>query len=365
MLTAGGACAPLSILSKVATTQDGVVVISYNDLLQAPEDLGPSIAKAFGSEPDCLGLVVVDDLPSDFVDLRSNLLTLAYAFAQLDEETRDKYSDASSRYSFGWSHGKEIMNGEPDILKGSYYANIMSPEANPSSVSEEERKKFPEYYGSNIWPDGSEATVEGMCDAFEALGQFVLKVGCRLAEACQPFVAEHMLDSSINLSGLIRGSHTTKARLLHYFPPPDVQASEDENGVNACGYHLDHSMLTGLCSAMYLRKSESGPPINVTSPSPISGLYIKTRGGKLVKALYPPNCLAFQTGEALQIATGGKLMATPHYVRVEAGRGLEPISRETFALFMQPNTDQTIGPGETFGSFSQRIFSEHYEEVQS
>ena len=25
--------------------------------------------------------------------------------------------------SFGWSHGREIMNGMPDMLKGSYYAN--------------------------------------------------------------------------------------------------------------------------------------------------------------------------------------------------------------------------------------------------
>jgi hypothetical protein len=42
------------------------------------------------------------------------------------------------------------MNGEPDVLKGSYYANITSPDANRTFVSEEERKRFPEYYGSNI-----------------------------------------------------------------------------------------------------------------------------------------------------------------------------------------------------------------------
>jgi len=245
-------------------------------------------------------------------------------------------------------------------------ANITSPDANRTFVSEEERKRFPEYYGSNIWPDGSESTVAEMRSAFEALGQFVLNVGCHLAEACQPFVSEHLLDSSVNLSGLIRTSHTTKARLLHYFPPPSVQESESEaDGVNACGHHLDHSMLTGLCSAMYLSPAKGAPPTIVSSPSPISGLYIKTRGGKVVKASYPANCLAFQTGEALQIASGGKLMATPHYVRVEAGRALNRVSRETFALFMQPNTDQVIGPGETFGSFSQRVFGEHYDHLQS
>lgn len=82
----------------------------------------------------------------------------------------------------------------------------------------------------------------------------------------------------------------------------------------------------------------------------------------MVKATYPANCLAFQTGEALQIATGGKLMATPHYVRVAATKAESPVSRETFALFMQPNTDQIIASGETFGQFSKRIFDEHYQQ---
>jgi len=156
--------------------------------------------------------------------------------------------------------------------------------------------------------------------------------------------------------------------LLHYFPPTENQAEElghAEDGVNACGYHLDHSMLTGLCSALYLTKESSGEPSIVSSPSHISGLYIKTRGGKVVKASYPADCLAFQTGEALQKATGGKLVATPHYVRVDAAKTDKPVSRETFALFMQPNTDQLIGPEETFGQFSKRIFEDHYNDLQS
>lgn len=45
---------------------------------------------------------------------------------------------------------KEVMNGRPDLLKGSYYANIVSPEAAPLKISEQERKQFPEYYGTNI-----------------------------------------------------------------------------------------------------------------------------------------------------------------------------------------------------------------------
>lgn len=99
----------------------------------------------------------------------------------------------------------------------------------------------------------------------------------------------------------------------------------------------------------------------VPAPSPASGLYIRARGGALAKVAIPPDCLAFQTGEALEIATAGRLRATPHCVRVGAGPGAENVSRETFALFMQPDVSQVIGENETFGSFSKKVFSEHYE----
>ncbi len=99
----------------------------------------------------------------------------------------------------------------------------------------------------------------------------------------------------------------------------------------------------------------------MNSPSALSGLYIKTRGDSVVEAVFPATCLAFQVGEALEIATGGKLHATPHYVRVDMESSKNIISRETFALFMQPDTEKVIGNGETFGQFSKRIFEDHYE----
>jgi hypothetical protein len=42
---------------------------------------------------------------------------------------------------------QEIMNGKPDTLKGSYYAN---PVLDTPTVSDELRKAHPEYYGNNI-----------------------------------------------------------------------------------------------------------------------------------------------------------------------------------------------------------------------
>jgi isopenicillin N synthase-like dioxygenase len=114
---------------------------------------------------------------------------------------------------------------------------------------------------------------------------------------------------------------------------------------------------------MFLRDEPDSKPTVVFSPSSKSGLYIRTRGGSLTKVSIPVDCLAFQTGEALQLATEGKLRATPHCVRVGVGEGTGMISRETFALFMQPDTDRSVTSTETFGQFSKRVFDEHYETV--
>lgn len=349
----------------ITFTSDGAVTISYKDLIASPELLTPSIEKAFGSKPDSLGIVIVKDLPEEYARYRERLLTLAFKFANLSDDAREKYVDASSKYSFGWSHGKEIMNGKPDTLKGSYYAN---PVVDKPDVSEEQRAAFPEYYGENIWPARDEKGIDGFEDAFKDLGGFIFKVGCELAVACQPFALSQLTDATISLPDLIRTSQTTKARLLHYFPMSEEDAAmapkEDDPVDSWCGFHLDHSLLTGLCSAIFLRKGENGEPIAVPPPSSKAGLYIRTRGGELTKVSIPVDCLAFQTGEALEIATGQKLLATPHCVRVVPGPDAANVSRETFALFMQPNTDQKLSPSMTFGQFSKRVFDEHYQDAE-
>lgn len=111
---------------------------------------------------------------------------------------------------------------------------------------------------------------------------------------------------------------------------------------------------------MFILRKTDGTTEVIKSPSPTSGLYIRTRGKQLVKVSIPEGCLAFQTGEALEIATNGRLLATPHCVNVGSLSGDEEISRESFALFMQPNTTQHLSKDITFGQFSKKVFEEHY-----
>lgn len=183
-----------------------------------------------------------------------------------------------------------------------------------------------------------------------------------------------------------------------------------------CGTHIDHSLLTVLCPSLYLFHPDSAPldPLVIPAPSRSTGLFIKTRGGKVVQAAIPEDCVALQTGETLELLTSRRLAATPHFVNataadlgtkalraIERKKEAEPqtwgkvesgtVTRETLAVFLQvrslrsscapphslsllaladmldgvsqPNHDEVVAEsGETFGEFSARVFKRHYDD---
>ena len=83
-------------------------------------DLSAEIAQAYGY--DGLGILVVRGVPG-VAERRAALLPLGARFAALPASARAKYEHAASYYAFGWSHGKEKLEGRPDLAKGSYYNN--------------------------------------------------------------------------------------------------------------------------------------------------------------------------------------------------------------------------------------------------
>jgi hypothetical protein len=74
------------------------VCIDYPTLVSTPQLLQDSIKKAFGSEPNCLGIIVVNNLPPEYPKYRERLLKLAEKFAAMPEDKREKYADSKSRY---------------------------------------------------------------------------------------------------------------------------------------------------------------------------------------------------------------------------------------------------------------------------
>ncbi|KAG0254214.1 hypothetical protein DFQ27_006989 [Actinomortierella ambigua] len=322
---------------------------------------------AFGPEDHCLGLMVVNNLPPEYQQLRVRLLRLASTYAALPETVKDRHIDAVSRYSFGWSHGKERMNdGRPDNSKGSYYANpvLDSPCGDKTGDAEHDAKQhelesmFPEYCRDNIWPTAEE--LEGFEQAFKDLGRYVVEVGKLVAKPCDAYGKKIFMD-------IITQSKTTKARLLHYFPQAPSDDADDGPMDSWCGWHLDHGSLTGLTSAMYLDETvPEAERTEILCPDPDAGLYIRNRGQQVVKVSIPRNALAFQTGEALELTTRGNLKATPHCVRgARAGKyattGL--LARNTFAVFMQPCLETVVTQdGKNFGEWTKQVLDRYYEK---
>ncbi|GAA5823638.1 hypothetical protein JCM5353_005084 [Sporobolomyces roseus] len=365
------------------------ITVSYADLIAKDSSLSSKIQQAFDSSPQSLGLLIVSDLPPQFPELRKRLLLLSNAFASLSEETREKYSSKETSYSFGWSHGKEIMNGKPDTLKGSFYNNPSQDETPGLKAGDTPTK--------NIWPE--EKGIEGYEATFKELCKLMVEVGRLVAAACDQLVGDESAASK-SVEELVRISQASKARLLHYFARPDsvfslppssslpVNPPTETINDDWCGTHTDHSLLTVLCPSLYLfhpTPSSSTPlqPLVIPSPSKSTGLFIKTRSGEVVQATIPENCLALQTGETLELLTSKRLAATPHFVNATASalgkRSLEAIerkkeddenwkevesgtvTRETLAVFLQPNNDEVVSKeGETFGQFTERVFKRHY-----
>lgn len=87
------------------------------------------------------------------------------------------------QFSYGWSHGKEILEGgQPDLYKGSFYANPF--EDNPTD-NQKNNYRDAMYAGGNIWPHDQLPDLE---EAFKDLSDTIFQVGKMLAIHCDNYV---------------------------------------------------------------------------------------------------------------------------------------------------------------------------------
>jgi len=261
------------------------------------------------------------------------------------------------------------------------------------SASAEQFPGFEEYTAPNVWP--AEEDIPGFRDDTQELIKLIIDTAVLVARACDRFAEKEVPGYKEGyLERMVEESETSKARLLHYFPseakanganasvngdsitngtghtkaaPSNSLEAEKENDIDDswCTTHLDHGCLTGLTSAMFLDESQSTISEESleelpSSPDPSSGLYILSRNKQIHKISIPRNALAFQTGEALELITGGRFKAVPHFVK-----GVDPlhvdgessIARNTLAVFTQPNLDEVVDlkTGLTFGEFARGV----------
>ncbi|SPO02182.1 uncharacterized protein DNG_04855 [Cephalotrichum gorgonifer] len=358
------------------------VTVSLEDLKNgsvSPETL----QEAFG--PESLGILIVKGVPEEFPKLRRQTLSYSSYLGNLPNEALEKLENPKAKYLTGWSLGKETLkNGQVDTLKGSYYANCafyVDPSldcARPTAEFSEDT--FPEYLSPNLWPD--EKLLPGFRSSLEDLCRLIIDVATLVARECDKFAAAEIQGYPEGyLEHVVSTSSTTKARLLHYYPQ-DGSAGQEEGGSGNeddwCATHLDHGCLTGLTSAMFVDELESRPVLPelknlvdgrlpalqelAASPDPEAGLYIKSRTGETVQVRIPRDCIAFQTGEALERITAGRFKAVPHFVRgVRAEASGGKIARNTLAVFTQPNLGEEVDIKQhiTFGEFARGIVAKN------
>ncbi|CRG90340.1 hypothetical protein PISL3812_07383 [Talaromyces islandicus] len=359
------------------------VVVSLQDLITGAVSF-ETLTEAFG--PSSLGIIVVKDLPAKFKDLRARVLSNSSHLAALSEHELKNLESPESKYLVGWSCGKETLrSGHFDTLKGSYYINCAFYQNKKlQNAPADDFPDFPQYTAPNIWPPPEKfssfrTNVEDLCS-------LIIDTAGLVARACDRYALANIEGYQEGyLEHVVKTSLTTKARLLHYFPaggdsssseekkPADqgaVEQKEDgDDGDDWCATHVDHGCLTGLTSAMFIDESANPPtdsdstkplPELPASPDPQAGLYIRSRTGEIVKVNIPKDCLAFQTGEALELITRGKFRAVPHFVRGAKPTTGGKIARNTLAVFTQPNLNEEVQAGKTFADFAREVVERTY-----
>lgn len=336
--------------------QSGPVIVTLDDLSKGIDF--NILEKAFGL--DSLGIIVVKNLPEKFHELRLKVLKSASILASLPEEELSYLESEESMWLAGWSCGKETLgsSGKPDYNKGSYYMNCAfhkdSGLEGPNKSICDEFKDFKTYTTWNIWPSKQ---LEGL-STFERdckeLCNLIIDVAQSVASNCDKYIAKTQPDYEEHfLERIVKNSTSTKARLLHYYPSNGTSTSDDD----WCGEHLDHSCITGLTSALFLDESKGLTHGLNGSPDPEAGLYIRNRSNGVVKVNIPSDCLAFQSGSALQEVSKGSFKAVPHYVK---GTQEKSIARNTLAVFCQPDLNEKVNDNENFAQYAERIVSSNH-----
>ena len=107
----------------------------------------------------------------------------------------------------------------------------------------------------------------------------------------------------------------TNMTLLHY---PPSRPDENVHGIHP---HKDTNVLT------------------ILYPDPVGGLFVRSRDGDWIDARCPEGALLVNTGDMMEVWSGGRFVSTPHKVVNTTGR-----ERYAFPWFLVPSHDEVIEP---------------------
>lgn len=366
--------------------ETSLVILDYSDVLKDPSNsksLNAELEQAFGAVGS-LGIIAIRNVP-DFVETKQSLLPLAHALVHLPPDyLSSELEDPDSLYNSGYSFGKEKLGDAPDTSKASFYFNPLTD----TPGSEQDRVQYPYSYPCNKWPNSKLPELE---PAAKKLGCLMKNVVVELAKHIDIFAKSKVPTyQDGQLYQAMKNTDKAKGRLLYYFPLKSSSVINRED--SWIGWHNDSGFLTALAGDLYVNH-DTGLKAMDHEIDPQAGLYIVNRDNIVQNVTIPPDCMAVQLGECVQILTGGAVLATPHCVRgssmlTRRSSTTESTARISFPCFIDappgfplrvpdechreqvlvvecphvpPLAMRWTEDGMTFGDFLTKTFSMYYE----
>jgi len=126
-LTPRGTLAPNEATTDASTTTTlggselaKPIVLDYEELQSNKVlDLFPRLLEAFGDNPECLGIILINMTSVPEYPACGKHFFLILLIAVLPQEELQKLENPHAKYVVGWSHGKErLKSGAVDSRKG-------------------------------------------------------------------------------------------------------------------------------------------------------------------------------------------------------------------------------------------------------
>lgn len=289
---------------------DRVPVVDLRDFVHAdasPE--GQARRQAFiqtlGAGLERFGFVAVvgHGIPGDLLARAYGLAEQTFALPEAVKRRYETPEDGRQRgyTSFGVEHAKD--NALPD-LKEFWH------------VGRELGADHPLHRSGDVPPNQFPAEVEGFRETY--LGMFNAVEG--FANQLLAAVGSYLGLGESFFGNLTRDGNSV-LRIIHY---PAIEGGVPEGAIRAAE-HEDINLLTVL-------------PVS-TKP----GLELLTREGEWMAVEVPPDTMVCDTGDMMQLLTGGKLPATTHRVVNPKGGG-DDGARLSMPFFLHPHPDAMLVP---------------------
>jgi isopenicillin N synthase-like dioxygenase len=326
--SAQAALIPRGALAAVERLR-GIPVVDLADL-SADAARQNRAAKALVEGATDYGMVFVRNHGVDFDALDSLYregVEVFNDYPTLPEDARTALSGKDILFQRGYSGpGTERAaagRGMRDT-KENFFAAIYDTDDPRYAMPREEAIAYPEAFAANRWPEGR-GTFRSQ---YLGLGRSLHDVGNELLRGLARGLGA---GEDAFVSRTENGAHVT--RLLRYF---DL-APEEIGKVEWGGAHADFNALTLLPGGKFFEGATSAP---AERPGR-AGLYLLSPENKWISGQPEPGLIIAQFGQQLEWLSGGRVVATPHFVAAPSKAG---VSRVALAHFVHLAPEQILKP---------------------